>query len=137
MLTRDPRVSQTGSCGGPGFKSQRSRTLKIGNFEALEVTTMCFTFSKTSHLPLFGIKHLERQVEWDTSIWFLKNVLNLIPEVLWCLFIHTLHSQLRQAKNSKSKQISSQQHVFVLNSRNIREILSNLWYQKHKNFSNS
>ena len=39
---------------GPGFKSQRSQTLEIDNFEALEVTAMYFTFSETSHLPLFG-----------------------------------------------------------------------------------
>ena len=47
-----PMIS--GSRGGPGFESQRSRTLKIGNFEALEVTAMYFTFSETSHLPLIG-----------------------------------------------------------------------------------
>jgi hypothetical protein len=29
-------------------------TMKISNFEALEVTAMYFTFSETSHLPLFG-----------------------------------------------------------------------------------
>ena len=44
----------SGSRGGHGFKSWRSRTLEIGNFEALEVTAMYFTFSETSHLPLFG-----------------------------------------------------------------------------------
>ena len=45
---------KTSSRGGPGFESWRSRTLKIGNFESLEVTTMYFTFSETFHLPLYG-----------------------------------------------------------------------------------
>ena len=44
----------SGSRGGPRFKSQRSRNLEIGNFEALEVTAMYFTFLVTSNLFLFG-----------------------------------------------------------------------------------
>ena len=42
------------SRGSPGFKSWRSQTLEIGNFEALEVTAMYFTFLETSNLFLSG-----------------------------------------------------------------------------------
>ena len=51
----------SGSRRGPGFKSQRSQTLKTGNFEALEVTVMYFTFLETSYLYLFvvGLKRLQ------------------------------------------------------------------------------
>ena len=47
-----PMISD--SHGRPGFKSWRSQTLKIGNFEAVEVTAMYFTFFETSSLFLFG-----------------------------------------------------------------------------------
>ena len=47
-----PMISD--SRGRPGFKSRRSRTLKTGNFEALKVTAMYFTFLETSSLFLFG-----------------------------------------------------------------------------------
>ena len=45
---------ETDSRGRPGFKSWPGQTLKICNFEALEVTAMYFTFSETSNLFLFG-----------------------------------------------------------------------------------
>ena len=42
------------SRGRPGFKSWPGRTLKICNFEALDVTAMYFTFLETSNLFLYG-----------------------------------------------------------------------------------
>ena len=42
------------SRGRPGLKSQQVGTLKTCNFEALKVTAVCFKFSETSSLYLFG-----------------------------------------------------------------------------------
>ena len=39
--------------GGVGSNSQSSQTLETSNFEALEVTSMYFTFSESSSLWLF------------------------------------------------------------------------------------
>ena len=58
----------SGSHRSPGFKSRRSRTLKIGNFEALEVTAMYFTFSETSSLYLFG-------QEWSRGYLFIQSMI--------------------------------------------------------------
>ena len=60
MLAIFPMLS--GSGGGPGFKAQPGRTLKPGNFEALEVKAMYFTFLGTSNLFLFVQESLGSQL---------------------------------------------------------------------------
>ena len=47
-------IAVTSGSSKLGFKSRRSGTLKTGNFEALKVTAMYFTFSETSNLFLYG-----------------------------------------------------------------------------------
>ena len=55
----------SGSRWGPEFKSQRSQTLKNGNFEALLDTEMYFTFLENSNLFLSGPNLSKQQLQFE------------------------------------------------------------------------
>ena len=73
---------EIGSRGRPGFKSRRSQTLNIGNFETLEVTAMYFTFLETSSLFLYGQERSRIQLQVQTVFSMSNHAVTLLTSLV-------------------------------------------------------